>query len=95
MSTVNIRKHICDVPGCDREVSDGGSFWDDNHLCILHRSSVSEKTMKELQEATSDCIRESHEGGTTHLPKAMVSYANAWDTALMEIQHPLEKVQTD
>lgn len=95
MTTVKTYKHICDVPDCEREVTDGGSYWDDNHLCVLHRSAVSESTMNELQEATKDCLRESHEGGTRHYPKACVRYSKAWDMALMEIQHPLQKAQVD
>jgi len=76
-----IERYICDYPGCKREAAPGGSFWDDDHLCIIHRTQVSQKTMDDLREAVADCLRESHEGGTQHLPKAMIAYANAWNKA--------------
>ena len=79
-------RHICDFPECHREAPPGGSFWNDNHLCLIHRTQLSQATMDELCEATADCLRESHEGGTQHLPKAMVAYANAWNKAINEIK---------
>jgi len=79
-------RHICDYPGCKREVTPSGSFWDDNHLCMIHCTQVSQETMDQLREAAADCLRESHEGGTQHLPKAMIAYANAWKKAINEIK---------
>ncbi|NVJ90852.1 MAG: hypothetical protein HWE34_04300 [Methylocystaceae bacterium] len=79
-------RHICDYPGCTRKADPDGYFWDDNHLCMIHRTQVSQKTLNELNEATADCLRESHEGGTQYLPKAMIAYANAWNKAISEIK---------
>lgn len=78
--------HICDVVNCERTANYGGSFWDDKHLCMAHLTLVSEETIIRLRQASDDCVRESHEGGTPYLPDALSAFASAWDQALLEIK---------
>ena len=85
-------RFICDISGCSREVSEAGGFYKDYHLCLVHRAKVSEATLDKLTCASHVCVRETHEGGTRYLPKAEFEFSKWWDMALMEITHPLQKV---
>jgi len=64
---------------------DGGSFFNDDHLCLSCQSKVSAPTLKALNEAKSDYLRESHEGGTLYFQEAMEAYEDAWQQAIHEI----------
>jgi len=77
--------HICDAPNCGQRVEDGGSFFEDKHLCPSCQRKLTAPTRAALRAASTECARESHEGGTTYFNEAMIEYHRCWDQALQEI----------